>query len=80
MKKVTRKVSAYELADDALNEQRPIDSRHLRNLYNSCKNEKERREWAKGCLEASMLYTGNESPQLIGRAASQFLTLIRREM
>ena len=70
-------MTAFGLALKALNEQRPIDHRWLRNLYYSM-TPKQRREWAKNCLECVTL--GNESKQMIGRAATEFLSLVRNEI
>ena len=74
----TTKRTALQIANDALDEQRPIDTRWLCKVYYSCKSEKERREWAKGCLEITT--DGTESKQLIARAATEFLELVNAEV
>ena len=71
-------MTSFTLAYKALEENQPIDHQWLRNVYYSFKNEKERREWAKGCLEVAT--QGNESPQLIGRATTEFLKLVKSEI
>lgn len=73
--------TANEIASDALNAQRPLDRNWLKRLYDSFENEKARRLWAKGCLEASSLYNKNKlSRQLIDRAVTCFLDQVKLEI
>lgn len=74
------KPTAFQIAEDAINSQRPIDRTFLRRVYNSFDNERDRRLWAKGCLEASLLYNPNTlSRQMIARAVTCFLEQIKLE-
>lgn len=70
---MAQKLTTRKLADDVIKSLQPIDIYWLRSVYRSLKNEKERREWAKGCLENSFLYDKTLSPQFIGKSITHFL-------
>lgn len=74
---MTSKMTAQELADIVMRENRPFDYswlRHIKRTY----SKKELREWATDNIIP--FTTGNESKQLIGRAASILLDEVMSEV
>lgn len=74
---MTSKMTAQELADIVMQENRPFDYswlRHIRQTY----SKKELREWTTDNIIP--FTTGNESKQLIGRAASILLDEVMSEV
>lgn len=73
------KHSSFSLANEAWEENQPVDRAWLRNILNKqCKNEKERREWARGVVEC--FAAKEDTPQLIARAATLLLDWAKREI
>lgn len=74
---MSKKMTARELAEMVIEENRPFDYlwlRHIRHTYSS----KELKEWAKDNIE--YFTTGKESKQLIGRAATILLREVMAEV
>jgi len=72
------KRTAFKIACDAIKENEPIDRHWLRFILHRSKNEKELRDWARGCLDITL--DGTESKSLIGRATTEFIRQVVKQL
>lgn len=67
-------MTAYELAQEVIDENRPFDYRYLRQVFRTC-SRRELHDWAVGVVEPFAL--PGMSRQMIGRAANIMTDYLR---